>query len=63
MASHFDDFKKIQFKKDEEDERFLQSLDFDETVFLYDTIRWFGYLLDDEFKADFSNAVRKKEKT
>jgi len=61
ISRHFNDIKEIQFEKDEKDKKFLQSLDFDEIVFLYDTIRWFGFLLDDDFRSEYAEAVKKKE--
>ncbi len=58
---HFNNINKIQVNsEDNKKVDFLVNLDFDEIIYLHDLIWCFGLLLDDQFIADFFDAVSEK---
>lgn len=50
----------MQLDPEDKNNEFLVSLDFDEIIHLHDLVWWFDFLLYDQFKEEFFDAITEK---
>ena len=58
LSKHLDNIKKLELEKSEEKKEFLDGLNFEEIIFLHDSLWWFSLLLDDGFIKEFYDTIK-----